>query len=314
MTSIAAGAGLRSAATPPAGTPTPLRRSGPPVRPAVRAVGDHLQTMGNKGLAPVMLPLTAAADATAVRRPLVLPKSAARLPDHVSIPHVPLRNQLSESANNNACGTNSLWMAMAFHLGADHVAFADLDRACRSTGFDLGSSPDFLAAYARKQGLAASVHHDSTTDDLRRMVAAGLPPIILTDWHADTTPGKSLHYLVVTGYSSLDDSKTLWTVNNPWGGKTETVDTATLMRRWSHLYLKPVHTPFNHLMLTVAPPAKQGLLPRSNPSLAQAACLGAVDALTVGAHVVEGVGRTLKRVGRMMPPIGVVPMLAPTVF
>jgi hypothetical protein len=297
-----------AACRPPGRAPHPAPEAG-----KVSPLGnDGLQATLAKGhqpyVAPFTAPFVAVADATAVHRPL-MPTALNRvapLPKQASVGPFSIRNQLTESANNNACGTNALWMTMAFHLGADRVDFRDLDRQCRATGVDLGSSPDFLAAYARKHGLAASIHHESTTDDLRRLIAAGLPPIILTDWHADTKPGKSLHYLTVTGYSSTDDAKAVWTVANPWGGIVEKVDTPTLLKRWSHLALNPIKTPFNRMILALAPPSQRAALPSSNPSFGQAVALGAVDALTVGGKLYADLRHSVQTLSRALPPL--VPM------
>ncbi len=138
------------------------------------------------------------------------------------------------------------------------------------------------------------MHQNASTDDLRRLVDAGLPPIILTDPHKNGRSGKTMHYQVVIGYSSRDDKTTMWQLADPWGGVIKEKSTAELMRNWSQLHLGPVKTPINRLIVTVAPPARKAELPPGNASVWQKATIKADDLLTVGAQAFERVRRGLR--------------------
>ncbi|MBC7542436.1 MAG: C39 family peptidase [Candidatus Sericytochromatia bacterium] len=202
--------------------------------------------------------------------------------------------------NNNACGTNALWSVLAFYKGQENVDFRTLDRTCRAVDIDMGVSPRPLAAYARRIGLAASIHHGTTTYQMRQLIDAGLPVIILTNPKYEKG-GSTMHYLVVYGYDSLDDSKTTWTVGDPNKGiQASKVKNADLMPRWHHIRLEGIETPLNNVMLTLAPPARKHLLPSNNADRLERFAMGVSDVAVQGGKLVEHVGRGLKTARRIL--------------
>ena len=70
-----------------------------------------------------------------------------------------------------------------------------IDRAIRPSSSDAKidsfTAPIDIALYAQRHGMRATLHNDSSTDDLKAMLAQGVPPVILYDW--DTPYGKDLH-------------------------------------------------------------------------------------------------------------------------
>jgi hypothetical protein len=119
---------------------------------------------------------------------------------------------------------------------------------------DSFSAPRDLARYARAQGLYAGLRNEASTDDLKRLVDQGVPPMILVD--VDAPKGTGLHYVAISGYSTTA-GKREWEIADPWGYK-HTWGDAELLRLWSNVRYKGVALPYNRLMLTVAP--KQGLV------------------------------------------------------
>ncbi|MBC7543987.1 MAG: C39 family peptidase [Candidatus Sericytochromatia bacterium] len=164
----------------------------------------------------------------------------------------------------NACGTTSLSMVLTYlKAPAKFSAVATVDDAIRPHKYvDSFTAPTSIVNYARDTGLQARMTQDAGTEDLKKILDQGLPPVILTDWpdEGKKPDGTGLHYVVVSGYE-VHNGETRWTITNPHG-KVEKLTNAELMERWSNLQLStPVRTfdtGFNRLMLTIAP--KDGVL------------------------------------------------------
>lgn len=159
-----------------------------------------------------------------------------------------------QEQTGNACGTTSLSMVLTY-FGVPKQAsdVKAIDAAIRPSSadgrIDSFTAPMNVALYAQRHGMRATLHNDSTTDDLRAMLAQGVPPIILYDW--DAPSGKGLHYVVVSGYRE-QNGKAQFQLHDP-SGYPWYIDAGELNRRWSNLHVAGVEVPYNRLMIAVSP-------------------------------------------------------------
>ncbi len=95
----------------------------------------------------------------------------------------------------NWCGQYATYAILKQHFGKD-ISFKDFYQEVNPAG--IFSSPDDLVRYARKQGVPAGKHNNSTLSDLRAQLDAGNPVTIL----GTGSSGKIPHYIAVTGYTT----------------------------------------------------------------------------------------------------------------
>jgi tetratricopeptide (TPR) repeat protein len=104
----------------------------------------------------------------------------------------------------NNCGPATLTMNLSyFGLSLDQ---AEAGAALRRHEDDKNVGPDELAAYARSQGLHATVRVNGSTDLLRTLLSNEIPVLIET-WHEDEAGDGLGHYRLLTGY---DDAAGYW--------------------------------------------------------------------------------------------------------
>jgi hypothetical protein len=173
---------------------------------------------------------------------------AATIRDGMALP-VTIQEQ-----TGNACGTTSLSMVLKYFgvpkQASDVKAIDAVIRPSSSDGkIDSFTAPINIALYAQRHGMRATLHNDSTTGDLKAMLAQGVPPMILYDW--DAPSGKGLHYVVVSGYREQDGKKE-FQLHDP-SGYAWHIDEQELTRRWSNIHVAGVEVPYNRLMIAISP-------------------------------------------------------------
>jgi cell fate (sporulation/competence/biofilm development) regulator YmcA (YheA/YmcA/DUF963 family) len=212
----------------------------------------------------------------------------------------------------NSCGTTSLAMTLSYlskyyPIDAKAKDVLTIDAAIRPNSrgegvIDSFTAPNDIQDYVEDLGMKAVQTNDASTDDLKKMIDQGIPPIILTDYERSGTPnGESLHYVVVKGYVTKPDGTTEWKIENPWG-QTDTLSSEELMKVWSNLHLHvpvagAVSSGYNRLMITVVPPS--GVIKDGNgdkhpaesiqtpPYRKPALTSTAVEWVNKGAHVIN---------------------------
>ncbi len=104
----------------------------------------------------------------------------------------------------NNCGPATLTMNLSYYgLMLDQ---AEAGAALRRHEDDKNVGPEELAAYARSQGLHATVRVNGSTDLLRTLLSNAIPVLIET-WHEDEAGDGLGHYRLLTGY---DDAAGHW--------------------------------------------------------------------------------------------------------
>ncbi len=217
------------AAAPPLPTPTSVNTipSAAATAPAANGVGSTVTPPAVETATTV--PLTATPSPTP--RPL---------PAQVSLAGVDI---VPQKFNN--CGPANLSMVLAYH-GLAHNQL-DVAAVVRPTYEDRNVSPHELAAYVTGQtALAAAVFHGGSVEQLRALLAAGLPVIVEKGLEDDGTTGWMGHYLTLYGYD--DDANHFLardTFLGPWDEDGyEPYD--ALARQWHQ---------FNNVLVVVYDPA-----------------------------------------------------------
>jgi uncharacterized protein YvpB len=168
----------------------------------------------------------------------------------------PSNFQILDQGSTNGCGTTSLAMVLDYLAGGKKVLDReDVDRAIRH--FDMFTSPGEAAAFARRRGAQATVHSDTTIEDLHRMIDQGLPVEVLMDIN-EQHDGSGLHYEVVTGYGTGPDGQRYVELANPWGQR-EYMPEKTFLEHWSDLSAKGFPLGINRVAISIKPagsPAK----------------------------------------------------------
>lgn len=102
----------------------------------------------------------------------------------------------------NNCGPATI--AMALGILERSVPQSDAARVLKPDPDDKNVSPDELAEFARSQGLVAAVRTGGTLEELKRLVAIGVPVVAETWFIPD--PGDEMgHYVLVHGYDDGAD-------------------------------------------------------------------------------------------------------------
>ncbi len=145
-----------------------------------------------------------------------------KLPGKCVLGDVPYVQQM-----RNYCGPASLTSVLRYWgQDIDQVAIgkAVYDKALQATnGAD-------MILFARDKGFAA-YSWNSTIDDLKIKLMAGIPVIVLQD---SSLSDRSGHFRVATGY---DDDKKIVYVNDPYEPETKSIsydDFTTMWRRWGN--------------------------------------------------------------------------------
>ncbi len=142
----------------------------------------------------------------------------------------------------NNCGPATISMALSV-FGLDEGQAKAAVRL-KPNPDDKNVGLDELARYARERGAAAEVRVNGTIDDLRRLVARGVPTVVET-WFVPEPGDEMGHYRLVTGYDA--EAGTLRLADS-YLGPERTVDAAALDAEWRA---------FNRAYLVVFPPARQ---------------------------------------------------------
>lgn len=200
----------------------------------------------------------------------------------------PANFTILDQGSTNGCGTTSLAMLLNFLAGGKPYDRPRIDASIRALS-PMFTSPGDIAAYAEGQGLEASLHDETTIDDLHGMIDQGLPVEVLLDV-SDKHDGSGLHYELVTGYGTGPDGKPYVELANPWG-KREYMPEAAFLERWSNLSLKGIGTSINRVAITVKPAdSRARLLPdqRNNPFDTTMSALRVAQGVT---QVTNGIAR-----------------------
>lgn len=186
-------------ATAPGATPAPASASGSTPADAARTA--------------VAAAEAARTAAPAVDAPPPRPgDAAALLPD---APQAAIAGVRHTWQKWNNCGPSAAVMAMSAHgLAVDQLAAA---AALKPDREDTNVTPDELAAYIARHGLAARVRYGADRGRLRALVRAGAP-VIVEHWVSVEGRGEMGHYRVITGY---DDAAASFTAADSYYGPSE---------------------------------------------------------------------------------------------
>ena len=190
----------------PTATPSPKR---PKVTPAVtrRPVETDAEDVPRRADLPTVTP-TATPTATPTTAPTDTPLPPPPPPppalDGPALPAALLGGIKHYWQTWNNCGPATLTMNLSYY--GLPVTQAEAAKVLKPNKDDKNVSPDQIAAYARSQGLNATVRVNGDSDRLRRLVSAGVPVLVETWLDHDGGMG---HYRLVTGY---DDAAGEWTV------------------------------------------------------------------------------------------------------
>ncbi len=230
----------------PTSVPLPTAVPLPTTAPLSAAPASDFTNLTEAEVAPtaVVAASTAAPPAPAIAAdptPTVIPGPTSRLlPAQVSLAGV----QIVPQKFNN-CGPANLSMVLAYH-GLSHNQL-EVAAVIRPTYEDRNVSPHELAAYVTdRTALEAAVFHGGTAEQLRALLAAGLPVIVEKGLEDDGTSGWMGHYLTLYGY---DDTASQFqardTFLGPWDEDGyEPYD--GLVRQWHQ---------FNNVLIVVYDPA-----------------------------------------------------------
>lgn len=201
---------------------------------------------------------------------VAIAESKAAIPPENHVLDIQVGKDYVGQGDWNSCGTTSLAMTLSYlsryyPIDAKAKDVLTIDAAIRPNSrgegvIDSFTAPNDIEDYVSDLGLKSVQTNDASTDDLKKMIDQGIPPIILTDYEPNGTPtGESLHYVVVKGYVTNADGSTEWQIENPWG-QTDKLNTDQLMKVWSGLdfhipHVGSVGTGYNRLMITVVPPS-----------------------------------------------------------
>jgi hypothetical protein len=170
----------------------------------------------------------------------------------------PSNFQILDQGSTNGCGTTSLAMMLDFLAGGKKVLDREaVDRSIRH--YDMFTSPGEAAAFARRRGAQATIHSDTTLEQLRGMIDQGLPVQVLLDVNAEHD-GSGLHYEVVTGYGTGPDGKRYIELANPWGQR-EYMPEQTFLEHWSNLTAKGFPLGINRVAICIKPRGSNAKLP-----------------------------------------------------
>ncbi len=203
--------------------------------------------------------LTVAPTRTAMPVPTVAPTPT---PTPVPIPAflpatsaVALSGLRHEWQTWNNCGPATLAMNMGyFGLPADQAA---VGATLRRNADDKNVGPDELAAYARSQGLTASVHVNGSGDLLRTLISNGIPVLIET-WYEEEDGDGLGHYRLLTGYS---DAGGYWVAYDTYDAR-DPVPSSDGYRgvRLAYGDLDPLWRVFNRTYLLIYPREQANLV------------------------------------------------------
>ncbi len=198
--------------------------------------GDAFST--GAAVVPATDSLTSEAAEAPVRTATPRPAPDTSLPESVSLDGV--RHQY-QTWNN--CGPATLSMALSYHdLAVDQSVVA---AALKPNPDDKNVSPEELADFARSQGMEARIWVAADLQDLRALLAEGLPVLVET-WFVPEPEDEMGHYLLLTGYQgAAEDPNGHFVAADSYHGPRVELPYAAFDRLWRV---------FNRLLLVVAPP------------------------------------------------------------
>ncbi len=150
----------------------------------------------------------------------------------------------------NNCGPTNLTMVLNYHgVPADQLVIAGV---IRPNYEDRNVSPEELAAYVTTQSdLKTAVMRGGDLDQLKRLLAAGLPVIVEQGLLPDEATGWMGHYLTLYGYDEVGELfYTRDSFLGPWD-EDGTERYADVVSNWR---------PFNNVLIVVFPPEQEGLV------------------------------------------------------
>lgn len=173
--------------------------------------------------------------------------------------------KIDDQGNTNACGTTSLTSVLKY-FGSNVKDHFEIDKAIRSTRFDMFTAPGDMVNYAKSKGFKAGLKNNGSLEDITSFVDKGVPVLILID------PGDkfdfNMHWIVIKGYErnskgEIDNLK----VADPAGGWSYNQDVAELKKEWGNIHVGSENFPvlggrrsfasgYNNLMIPVAPKNK----------------------------------------------------------
>jgi hypothetical protein len=149
-------------------------------------------------------PANAAPAAPAGRDTPAEATTAAAPAPTVVLPPIPVEARLPEITHQyqtwNNCGPATLGMAMG--LIGDPISQADVAREVKPDPNDKNVSPQELAGFAVRRGVRALIRSNGTVDEVKRLIAAGVP-VIGEVWFIPEPSDEMGHYVLITGYSDV---------------------------------------------------------------------------------------------------------------
>jgi tetratricopeptide (TPR) repeat protein len=113
----------------------------------------------------------------------------------------------------NNCGPATLAMNLSFF--GSKLSQADVAAVLRPYRDDKNVSPEEMAAYARANGLQASVRVNGDAERLKLLLAAGVP-VLLETWYEPKPNDGMGHYRLLVGY---DDAQREWIAYDSYDGR-----------------------------------------------------------------------------------------------
>lgn len=159
---------------------------------------------------------------------------------------------LQDQGQTNGCGTTSLAMMLSYWKNQPGAFTREkIDSAIRH--FNLFTSPQNSAKYARDNGMRAEVVNNAKVEDLTKLLDKGVPVQILYDPNGDGSD-EALHYVVATDYTKDDKGNvTGIKIADPAGGYETTVPISEFKDRWDKLQFMGQNTGLSNVMIPMLP-------------------------------------------------------------
>jgi len=169
--------------------------------------------------------------------------------------------KIDDQGNTNACGTTSLTSVLKY-FGSNVKDHWEIDKAIRSTKFDMFTAPGDIVSYARSKGFNAGLKNNSSAEEAAKFIDQGVPVIALID------PGDkydfNMHWVVLVGYEKNDQGKvSSLKIADPGWGSTYTEDIETFNKEWKNVQVgvekfpllgkTSVSTGYNQLIIPIVP-------------------------------------------------------------
>ncbi|HKZ82155.1 MAG TPA: C39 family peptidase [Anaerolineae bacterium] len=146
----------------------------------------------------------------------------------------------------NNCGPATLTTALTYYGRTERQA--DAAKFLKPDWDDKNVSPNVMAAYVEQLGYGVTVRVGGTLDDLKRLIANGLPVIVEKGFEPEPDKGWMGHYLLLSGY---DDAQSVFITQDSYLGPDRPASYAEVDKYWRQ---------FNRLFIVPYPLEEAGRL------------------------------------------------------